>query len=780
MQGAFEDINGVWHWVRISGSGSDEVLKFGASPFVTQMDGGDDTIYKPAKYQGATIGLIASGSDYLFNLYTGDAKGIAVTLTNEEGDVEWVGYVTPSLYNIGYVTADEPLSVDCIDGLSVLQYYKYEPIGASSDIQGLLDIVTHCVKKCGCYAKLVVDQSTWIPHAGGEAPILGGAYISEDNFIDQSAQDDDEDETMTYKDVLEAICRWACVTAVAKGDTVYLIDYDSVKMGNVPTLTINLTTGSKTTSTRQTARHIIYGDTYATSETSLSLDNVYNKVTVKDEADDYDAMLVDVWEDAENITKTDQGIIQPYVSFQRGEFIDTGNDKMLVFVGLIWSQDAPPVPVAANAVAVKYYKSPYYKTYKYQGSGAAATTRYDDANSYYDTRIANGAWIVRAYVHNLENLGYVKEWLDDKTSGADSVDAALVYNDVSSLDFDEYIFLTNCGTHGTPHINNDAAESRPYLETVADVTRSSLFGGDNAFLLIEGEVMFHNDPDTMYPIPIGEVDITFGKTAVNKANAYLLAKLTWGEWCWTGTQWSKNAVVTFQIPLLKENKRADDFFFKSNGIINTVTWRLGTDKRGYLIPMPEGDALVAGAPHLTLYKPMDFMTVSGSQTTFMALKNFKISPIIADPTFSDALDTDTIYSNVINKDNAQELDEITLDVVTYDDKHPTHSAVAWLDGSEFKWVDRTYNRATAQGEMGIVRYDGSVCDDGMLRQEEHIIYRHTNQYSSPAKVLELTLNTNSDMRDMWRERNLDTDFIIDAVGVDYRAQEYKYKLIEKK
>lgn len=780
MQGAFEDVNGVWHWVRITGSGSDETLQFGASPFVTQMDSGEGTIYKPVKYQGATIGLIATGSNYLFGLYTGDPKGLAVKLTHEEGDVEWVGYVTPSLYNIGYVAADEPLSVDCIDGLSVLQYYKYEPIGAASGIHGLLDIVAHCVKKCGCYTKLVVDQSTWISHVGGEEPILGGAYISEDNFIDQSTQDDDEDETMTYKDVLEAICRWACVTAVAKGDTVYLIDYDSVKKGNVPTLTINLTTGSKTTSTRQTARHIIYGDTYATSETSLSLDKIYNKVTVKDDADDYDAMLVDLYEDAENITKTDQGITQPYESFNKGEFVDTGNDKMLVFVGLVKSQDDPPVEVAANAISIKYYKSPYFKTYKYSGSGAAATTRYDNANSYYDTRIVNGAWLVRCSVRKLDNLTYVKDWLGDKTSGADSVDAALAYNDISSLDFDEYIFMTNSSGHGTTHINNNAAESRPYLETVADVTRSSLFGGKNAHLLIEGEVMFHNDNDCMYPIPVGEVDITFGKTAVNKANAYLLAKLTWGEWCWTGGKWSKTGVVTFQIPLLKENKRADDFFFKQNGIVNTVTWRLGTDKRGYLIPMPEGDALVAGAPHLTLYKPMDFMNAAGSQTTFMALKNFKISPIIADPTFSDALDTDTIYTNVINKDNAQELDEITLDVVTYDDKHPTHSAVAWLDGSDYKWVDRTYNRATAEGEMGIVRYDGTVCDDGLLRQEEHIIYRHTNQYSEPAKVLELTLNTDSDMRDMWLERNLATDFIIDAVGVDYRSQEYTYKLIEKK
>jgi hypothetical protein len=48
-----------------------------------------------------------------------------VLLTDNSGATVWVGYVTPNLYNMGFVEEREEVEIECIDGLSTLQYIKY-------------------------------------------------------------------------------------------------------------------------------------------------------------------------------------------------------------------------------------------------------------------------------------------------------------------------------------------------------------------------------------------------------------------------------------------------------------------------------------------------------------------------------------------------------------------------------------------------------------------------------------------------------------------------------
>ena len=119
-------------------TGEVQTLKFGGSPFVTTMDESDSSIYMPVKCQAGTIGLVAVDTEYMFGLYTGDAHGMPVTLYSgsvvNPATIEWVGYITPSLYDIGYTKYLEELDVDCVDGLATLEQYKYKPIGNNAGI----------------------------------------------------------------------------------------------------------------------------------------------------------------------------------------------------------------------------------------------------------------------------------------------------------------------------------------------------------------------------------------------------------------------------------------------------------------------------------------------------------------------------------------------------------------------------------------------------------------------------------------------------------------------
>lgn len=790
-RGQFKDIYGSLFTLDIGDTGTVVNLKFSASPFVTTMDQSDDIIYKPARYQSATVGLLVSGSDYHFGIYSGSAQGMKVTLKNSLDVVLWVGYVSPSMYNIGYAKALETLDVDCIDGLSTLQYYKYEPISGSPGIHTLKDILRHCVQKCGCYEYLDWHGTTTIDGNNSEA--VANGYMSESCFV-TSRQDDDNADTMTYQEVLESICQWLGVTAYAEGTTVKLVDYDTVHDSAVNSTAytvyhMDVSNGTYLGGSDVATLYAIDGSTYGGSDTQLSLDNVYNKVTVGDDLNTFDAILIDYFEDVTNITADDPDILADHWRGQVGEYVDPGNgDPMLVMVR---SVDGVQNSDAYNAIFVKYYSSPYYKFYRYTGNNNTATTAYDSAMNFTNTKLFNGAVIARMDVERLEDTEFVNTWLDNVISGRvplSTLDEILAANEISSIDWSEYILMFNhetIATDNVKHIANSDITNYPYFKTTVANTPTSFFGGPNAYLVIEGSIIWHDDNpqgssykgNSPYPIPDGEVDIDNGRKPIDSNNAYLLCKMEWGGLYWNGTAWS-GTPSTFKVYFSNENQRTDSCMFKSMSIINTVNWRVGTDAKGYLIPMPSNNAIVSSVPTLTVYKPMDFSTYY--DTRFMALKDFKVTPIVSDPTFSGENDTDTVYTNVINLNNAQELDDIDFKVCTYDGKKPNYNAVAYVNGGQTYYVDTVTHSALASRISGTVRVDGSI-SSGELREEELMVWRIVNQYSNPAKILELTVHMgeNIDVDTVAYESNLNAYFVCDKVERDWKQNKKKVRLIEK-
>lgn len=787
--GIFKDIEGYNWTVTIDGTTGTHDLQFSGTPFTTSMSESDDIIYKPAKYQGGTIGLLSQGTDYLFDLYTSDPQGRKVTVIDFTNQVAWVGYITPSLYDIGYAKAVEPLSVDCVDGLSTLSYYKYEPIGAEAGIHSLLDIIRHCVAKCGCYSTIIYYDTTTIDGNGAE--VTAGGYMSESDFIRFDAAETDNKDTKTYQEVLESVCQWLGVTAVAQGDAVYLMDYDEFirASGSVSGKVVDVSTGTVTSLLQSVSDYLITGESYANSSTHLSLDNVYNKVSVVDDLKTFDAVLIDYFQDVTNITADDPDIVADHWRGQVGEYVQPGNgDNMLV---MIRSVDGVQNSTAYNAIFAKYYKSPYYKFYRYTGSSNTATTTYDNAMNFTDTKKFNGAALVRMDVQRLENTDFVGNWIDNVITGQtplSTLDEILANNEISSIQLSDYIFMMNHKTtagDNITHISNADIASYPYFETTTPIGATSFFGGANAYLVIQGTIIWHDDNNDLtsfrnnssYPIPDGEVDIDHGRYKIDASKAYLLCKLQWGTKYWNGESWTSTN-STFKVFFEKDNVRNDAIMFKNVPLVNTVSWRIGTDEKGYLIPMPQSGAIVGATPKLTVYKPMDFS--SYYETRFMALKDFKITPIIADPTYSDNADKDTVYTNVINLASASELDDISFTTCTYDNKKPNYNSVAYIgvDG-EYYYTDTVTHRSLSALAAGTVREDGSV-SAGELREEEMTVLKVTNQYSAPSKILDLSLNSDIGMLGIAYESNLDTRFVVDKIDRDYKHRIYTVRLIEKK
>lgn len=86
---------------------------------------------------------------------------------------------------------------------------------------------------------------------------------------------------MKMKEVLEEICKFCNVTAVADGTFVYFLDYDAIRhdVSTYQTYQVGVFQNSQITVSQN---YTLSAESYMESNSNLSLDNTYNKVTIKD------------------------------------------------------------------------------------------------------------------------------------------------------------------------------------------------------------------------------------------------------------------------------------------------------------------------------------------------------------------------------------------------------------------------------------------------------------------------------------------------------------------
>ena len=775
-RGKFVDIKNNTYTVTILTAGgiATTELEFSGEPFVASIEGGD-ILYKPARYTSATLGLICRDNNYLFDVYSGKPQSTKIVVSRG-GEIIFAGYAEPTLYSVGYENNLEELRIDCLDGLATLQYFKYEPIAGTPGIHKLGDIIKHCVKKCHCYSKIVYDIATRIKDNGAS---IWSALISEQNFISTDTDDKDGQDTMTFQEVLEAVCRWACVTAISAGDAVWLVDYDSIIDDTNKVEMLDIASGDVTPTTYAELGNIynISASSYAEGGAQLSLDAVYSKVSISNDNNTFDAILSDPFEGAENITANDDEITNKsnpgdYRACYGDYVTGTGDDsKMLVMLDRIDGAQNDP---SFNAIFAKYYKNNNFKLYHYMQSGSSfvTTTAGDNECNYTTSGSTHGAFLARMDVTKLDALDY-EDYAEKWVHGVMSLDEILAQEEKSSVSFSDVIILNN---PSTAHITNDKAANYPYFETTAEMKNSAFFGGENAFLLVSGTVIIHDQQGHTYAIPDGEIDPGNGRYKIDVNYAHILARLEWSGKYFNGKEW-QDTPCTFSIPYVNSAKRFDAVLYKKNKIVNTVTWRDGIDEEGFKIPLPEGGSILSGQPKITIYAPLD---LGYYKTVIMLLQDFKISAVVSDPTFSGNLEDDTIYTNVIDENNANEMDEIEFSVCTYDNKKPSFNAVAFDYNNKRMYIDKTRHDTLCAKEKGTETHDGTISTDGAMRQEEHLLWRCVNQYSAPSTILELSLKDDIPPYYMLYERNLKHHYVIDSVEKDYRNCNYNYKIIEKK
>lgn len=258
-----------------SGTSSKEI-KLSTDPFIVTYEGEDD-IFKPLKLSGATVRCWVD--DYMFDLYSGKAKGTKCTLY--KGDkIEWMGYLTPNIYNQDYMQYKFELELEAVDGLSILEHVPYYT--ADTTLISFLDIIKKAINSTGLNFKNLNVLNSYDIN-------LEDLHISEENFFSE------EGEAMSYKEVLEEMLKYLGCDMFQYQDNIYIVDLKKLQRKNESFRVYNLITNAITEEIQSNS--VDFTDKIIYAGASISLSEVFNKVSVVANGYKIDNLVYDVTSD---------------------------------------------------------------------------------------------------------------------------------------------------------------------------------------------------------------------------------------------------------------------------------------------------------------------------------------------------------------------------------------------------------------------------------------------------------------------------------------------------
>lgn len=738
-------------------------ISLGPEPFITEMDSGSNTIYVPVKYQSATVQIVSK--NYYFDMYSRTPKENAVNLIDgSTNEVLWAGYISCNIYDADYNFETESWNVECVDKLSVLKNYDYIlNNGETKDFVSFSTIINNCLSLAGLTGNWYISTTTHIP---GVTYLVDNLYVSEQNFFDE------DDEPMKMNEVLEEICKYMGVTAVADGNDVYFLDYDAIGAGNFNFDRYSVGSNSKTNVTLSSkTTHLITKDSYSMTGARLSLDNVYSKVTVRDSLYPVKSIIPSLFEDED---------------LRNVHYVDEDNQNWnweynhsCVFGGKKGEDDDVYFQI----------RSRYYTNTKY-------------IHSYYDN---NGAVTSGPIYNGLSAEDKIGVAFSKYNIGSGK-NSGQSYVNLEYDNFDNYLVIPT---------NHKIITGKTLLQSKAESSKPFFMSGKTK-LVAKGEMIltdrgkYPNSPTSGNVANIGYWPCTESFYAFDDLPWYI-TEFSVGI---PNDALRLNMTInigsgpkTFKVPFFpygegnayisqsSKASKSHDIFYTSHAVQDTVSYSDKIKEKGYLFNMGINDASVFPAKPiitidgvddlLTQYLPNDDVHSFGEVLGCVFIRNFDI--VAVDPFEGgdeDVNATDTEYQYTINDDFAQELPTIEFKVCTADGKSLNYSSVAWKNqgSGKYQFVTGLINNALS----GAIQSAG---EDPEKKPEELMCFKIVNQYSEPAKKLNINLFENfikpytlvsEPSQSEYGTPLLGCDFIVNTISRNYKMDTATCELVEKK
>ena len=795
--GRFKNVNGETIQVNIitnnDQSQETELTFANESPVVIVQDSRDG-IFSPIKSRSCTITIVAQEPYY--DMYSGTSHGTKIVVNNlGTGECLFYGYLTPCEYNQPYLYLNV-IELEAVDAVSTLQDFKYELVNSSeSNIRTIKDIVVYCLYNIAGYNGGIYIPQFGLK---SQKAFNNGFYpmeiecLSEEIFVG-----DKEEDNLSCYEVLEEICNFYNLSLVPYGNDVYFIDYSVVKetdyryqLGNntdIKWKDLRLNQIIPTNTSK-----FINKEDYAGDDQNIELDEVYNKISIEADVKELEEndILYDPVDDADKASF--------YESTYEVRTRSKNNQEWTYYIGLfefIKGSNYAPENTTSNWQTLfnsnafwNANNNTYVLTNNFttQNLSAASWVNFpylSGGNLNHDVN-SQGCLLSKVFGYkSSEDVPYKADWNNmlmffPQAQWINEYYKANGYISYSGNNLKEFWE----GDFYERHLGGTYPVLKYRGNKIINFSPATSYGHTN-YLLFTGNILWQqncNYDDVNYHIwntsdynsnnheyygtwiPIkehgaSETHTTSGYTRATSHQEYntgwpmLKIKLKIGNKYWNGTSWTTTESTAW-INYHKKNVSTEyetliwsDF----NKPVTNYDFNKGIDKEGYIIPIGYSDNLL-GKISLDIYMPRIPWTngVLYSVSSNKYLIDFvKTPPVIFMENLSMEListststiwdmtripaksddDDDIIYSNDINTNNVSEFDSLKLKINTYNEKKPislSYLLEPLITNNQADLNQVNYHTA------GFYDYYANITE----QQENNIIRRYRNHYSSPKKI----------------------------------------------
>lgn len=752
----FKSINNTQYRVEIytkNNVSSPKELRLSNTPFTAEWEA--DTLFKPLKMSNAVCCILTR--EMLMDLYTGEAQGVKIVLIDSANNkVEWTGYVTPNVYSSDYISVDT-VDIEAIDTIACLDNIKYSYIEGKATFRSFYEIIMYMIDKADpqkSIDKLHVQDCNRVSYSDGTC-ILENLYINERNFFDEMG------EPMTCKEVLSSLVGYLGMSMFQWKDSYYIVDYECIKKGYSEGYQYHRAVSSLSGWKNITLENKSVSDIgIFSSSGSISLDNVYNKVSV-----------VASTNAVEELCPT---------------LID---DEDLV------NQNSDPNKYYKETIKDTIFLSAYFKS----------------KNNWevLPVRTLSGLNVSEVTGNNVKEIATGSFFQkNDSYNANDSEPSSLSWE--SCLTFvKRSLFSVSIGERHTPFLSlnkkNNILLKGGYIIIDFSFKLSQSYIADDSYRSPNNEAVYVSTENNKY--------------SAGYSDTMFYCRLKFGDYYYDGEKWRLyseylNNISYYKQQIGYESEYGVPKYYKKDSSGNKIyiekseydkiyaedrflivrknnenekiydTWRNPTNQVSYKLDLSNAsDGVLIKLPDFCLYGEVDISlcqpTILGGTPCHLTdgngsgncyychIKDLDVKytdkKYVYD-VFGNQLDDceDIVYSNVINDDYATEAEDIELLVNSYSKNILSYSNVATKENGKFDYLKRLYNRA----------------EGGYYLPEQLLIDKMYRHYKSPKVIYNNSLKYNLSLLDVVSEDSLNKEMVVSALGISYADNNVDVTLIE--
>lgn len=273
-----------------------ETLLLSENPLYIDYTVGDN-LFKPTKLSGCSINYLLKKP--IEEMYSTKITENVIEIYNGN-DLLWTGFNTPNAYSQMYQSTYDNITINGIDCISALRYFKYEYISETDKgKKSIAQVLAQCFKNTNILTNITsliyVNRLSTYPDVE-QGDVSGNPDVLEDYFILEKNFFNERNEPMTCLEVVEEICKILGVTIYQYKDCIYMIDPTMAELGNRPLVGVYQFPDLRLNSSTGTDRYNGFqGKDYKqyVNDITMSIGDVYSNIKAVANFNEYEQNIVE-------------------------------------------------------------------------------------------------------------------------------------------------------------------------------------------------------------------------------------------------------------------------------------------------------------------------------------------------------------------------------------------------------------------------------------------------------------------------------------------------------